>query len=70
MIRRYVLLGAFCLSLMFGLAQRSAIVHPLWRLSFVPEDAARQQRPTHRFAATVSVKDTSASRGDATYNQK
>jgi hypothetical protein len=37
---------------MFGLAERSAIVHPLWRLSFVPEDAARQQRSTHRFAAT------------------
>jgi hypothetical protein len=27
---------------MFGLAAHSPLVHPLWRLSFIPEAAAQQ----------------------------
>ena len=42
MTRRYLWLSIFCASIMFCLASNSPLTRALWRLSFVPEAAARQ----------------------------
>lgn len=69
MLRRYLLLGAICASLMLGLSSHSRITRPLWRLSFVPE-AAAWQASAQRRSAPGSPAAHITNIGDATHSQK
>jgi hypothetical protein len=74
MLRRYLLLGAICASLMLGLSSHSRITQPLWRLSFVPE-AAAQKAPSanpvpEMRPAPGSPGERVTNTGDAAHSQK
>jgi hypothetical protein len=75
MTRRYVWLSIFCASIMFCLASNSPLTHALWKLSFVPEAAARQEpslrrpfaeRPPGALARAVGPH----TQGEATHSQE
>jgi hypothetical protein len=69
MLRRYLLLGAICASLMLGLSTHSRITRPLWRLSFVPEAAVRQASAANPVPGTRPAGHITNT-GDATHSQE